>query len=60
MDLRLQLLLDMLEVGEATDWSLRPSTAAKYRALRCFLRALPPDSEEFRRVAQHVTSSGSE
>ncbi|XP_076466190.1 uncharacterized protein LOC143297656 [Babylonia areolata] len=52
-----QLIKDMVDVSEATGWTARPGVQAKYRALRCNLTHLPPDSAERKHVCEDVLSS---
>ncbi|XP_053398285.1 protein mono-ADP-ribosyltransferase PARP4-like [Mercenaria mercenaria] len=52
-----QLVKDMISVSEATDFSLRASTPAKYRALRCGIDSLSTTSTEFHTVKQLIEES---
>ena len=52
-----QLIRDMKAVSEATNWSQRSSTEAKYTALRCDLQPLTPGSSEFCRVRDQILNS---
>ena len=47
----------MKAVSEATNWSQRSSTEAKYTALRCDLQPLTPGSSEFCRVRDQILNS---
>uniref|UniRef100_A0A3Q3BIU5 Poly [ADP-ribose] polymerase n=1 Tax=Kryptolebias marmoratus TaxID=37003 RepID=A0A3Q3BIU5_KRYMA len=46
-----QLIRDVLSVSEMTLRSPEPSCVGKYRALRCSIEVLPPDSAAFQNVA---------
>ncbi|XP_030850626.1 protein mono-ADP-ribosyltransferase PARP4 isoform X5 [Strongylocentrotus purpuratus] len=52
-----QLLTDVHSVCEATDWSLRASTGAKYRTLRCHIEQIPSESAEYQQVLQQIQDS---
>uniref|UniRef100_A0A8C0JCS0 Poly [ADP-ribose] polymerase n=1 Tax=Chelonoidis abingdonii TaxID=106734 RepID=A0A8C0JCS0_CHEAB len=49
-----QLIRDMLNVCETSMSSPNPPSLAKYRALRCKIEAINPNSEEFLNVKQQV------
>uniref|UniRef100_A0A674JDU8 Poly [ADP-ribose] polymerase n=1 Tax=Terrapene triunguis TaxID=2587831 RepID=A0A674JDU8_9SAUR len=49
-----QLIRDMLNVCETSMSSPNPPSLAKYRALRCKIQAINPNSEEFLNVKQQV------
>uniref|UniRef100_A0A8C3IAS6 Poly [ADP-ribose] polymerase n=1 Tax=Chrysemys picta bellii TaxID=8478 RepID=A0A8C3IAS6_CHRPI len=49
-----QLIRDMLNVCETSTSSPNPPSLAKYRALRCKIQAINPNSEEFLNVKQQV------
>lgn len=49
-----QLIRDVLNVSEMTMGSSAPSSLGKYRAMRCSIDAVPPDSPEFQAVAALV------
>ena len=52
-----QLIRDMHAVSEATGWSKRSSSDAKYTALSCDLRLLDPASNEFCDIRDHIVNS---
>ncbi|XP_077946715.1 protein mono-ADP-ribosyltransferase PARP4 isoform X2 [Gasterosteus aculeatus] len=52
-----QLIRDVLNVSEMTMGSSAPSSLGKYRAMRCSIDAVPPDSPEFQAVAALVRDS---
>ncbi|CAG08214.1 unnamed protein product [Tetraodon nigroviridis] len=52
-----QLIRDLLNVSEMTLRSSAPSCLGKYRALRCSLEAVPPNSSEFLDVAAQLQHS---
>ncbi|KAL5457332.1 hypothetical protein EMCRGX_G034580 [Ephydatia muelleri] len=55
-----QLVRDLVCVSESTNWSVRSSTEAKYRALRCEIRPLDPLTQEYERVSNHVLGTQDE
>ena len=55
--LSFQLIRDVRSVSEATDWSVRGSTEAKYRTLRCYIEHLSQDSTEHQEITRHIQSS---
>uniref|UniRef100_A0A3B3ZW43 Poly [ADP-ribose] polymerase n=1 Tax=Periophthalmus magnuspinnatus TaxID=409849 RepID=A0A3B3ZW43_9GOBI len=52
-----QLIRDILNVSEMTLGSAIPSSVGKYRALRCGIEAVPPDSLEFEAVTSLINNS---
>uniref|UniRef100_A0A3B3ZVL4 Poly [ADP-ribose] polymerase n=1 Tax=Periophthalmus magnuspinnatus TaxID=409849 RepID=A0A3B3ZVL4_9GOBI len=52
-----QLIRDILNVSEMTLGSAIPSSVGKYRALRCGIEAVPPDSLEFEAVTSLLQTS---
>ena len=52
-----QLIRDMRSVSEATNWSRRSSSDAKYTALRCDITHLDPASSEYRDIRDHIINS---
>uniref|UniRef100_A0A8C4RR99 Poly [ADP-ribose] polymerase n=1 Tax=Erpetoichthys calabaricus TaxID=27687 RepID=A0A8C4RR99_ERPCA len=42
-----QLIRDIVNVSESTFWSRTPSSLAKYRALRCSIEHIEPETEEY-------------
>ncbi|XP_046570901.1 protein mono-ADP-ribosyltransferase PARP4-like [Haliotis rubra] len=52
-----QLIRDMISVSEATNWSTRSSTEAKYRALRCNIGHLESHDPQHKLVRDLVESS---
>eukprot|EP00731_Ephydatia_muelleri_P031972 Em0023g479a len=55
-----RLVRDLVCVSESTNWSVRSSTEAKYRALRCEIRPLDPLTQEYERVSNHVLGTQDE
>ncbi|XP_064167801.1 protein mono-ADP-ribosyltransferase PARP4 [Anguilla rostrata] len=47
-----QLIRDMLKVSEATLWNPTASCLGKYRALRCSIEPVPPESPDFLSVSK--------
>lgn len=58
--LLLQLVKDMVGVGESTNWATRSSAEAKYRALRCEVELLDPVSLEYADIRDHIFNSQDE
>ncbi|CAG2240013.1 PARP2_3_4 [Mytilus edulis] len=52
-----QLIRDIINVGEATDWSDDATTVAKYKALKCHVTQLDPSTDEFDHVTKLVKST---
>nr|XP_054753684.1 protein mono-ADP-ribosyltransferase PARP4-like [Lytechinus pictus] len=52
-----QVLSDVHSVCEATDWSMRGSTEAKYRTLRCHMELLASESAEYEQISQQIQDS---
>ncbi|KAK3106810.1 hypothetical protein FSP39_000300 [Pinctada imbricata] len=52
-----QLIKDLHEVSEATDWSTSASTAAKFWALRCHVTCLDQSHEEFNQIKNLILES---
>ncbi|XP_063954630.1 protein mono-ADP-ribosyltransferase PARP4-like isoform X5 [Lytechinus pictus] len=52
-----QLLSDVHSVCEATDWSMRGSTEAKYRTLRCHMELLGSESAEYEQISKQIQDS---
>ncbi|XP_071788645.1 protein mono-ADP-ribosyltransferase PARP4-like [Asterias amurensis] len=55
-----QLIKDIVNVSESTDWSQRSSSQARYHAIQCFLSYLPPNHPEFTKIRDFFieTSTG--
>jgi len=47
----------MVSVSEATNWSVKGATDAKYHALRCSIEHLPSTHPEFKLIREHVAQS---
>ncbi|XP_071788483.1 protein mono-ADP-ribosyltransferase PARP4-like [Asterias amurensis] len=45
-----QLIKDIVNVSESTDWSQRSSSQARYHAIQCFISYLPPNHPEFVKI----------
>ncbi|XP_072301138.1 protein mono-ADP-ribosyltransferase PARP4 [Eucyclogobius newberryi] len=52
-----QLIRDILNVSEMTLGSAVPSSMGKYRALRCGIEGVPPESSEFKAVTSLLRNS---
>ncbi|KAM8854716.1 protein mono-ADP-ribosyltransferase PARP4 isoform 2-T2 [Spinachia spinachia] len=52
-----QLIRDVLSVSEITMGSSAPSSLGKYRAMRCSIDAVPPDTSEFQAVTALLQDS---
>ncbi|MBN3294535.1 PARP4 polymerase, partial [Polypterus senegalus] len=53
-----QLIRDIVNVSESTFWSPTPSSLAKYRALRCSIEHLEPETEEYFNLTKLLTPHG--
>lgn len=53
----MQLIKDMVSVGESTNWLTRRSLYSKYRALKCHIEWLQHESDEFKKIQEHVNAS---
>ena len=52
-----QMIKDMVAVSEATNWSTRSSTEAKYKALRCRVEGLDTTEAEYKQIKEHMLQS---
>ncbi|ESO93254.1 hypothetical protein LOTGIDRAFT_119348, partial [Lottia gigantea] len=52
-----QLIRDMISVTEATNWSIRSSSEAKYKALRCHIQHLDSNNTQFHTVKNNILQS---
>jgi hypothetical protein len=55
-----QMLRDMLTVNELTNWNVRASIEAKYRALKCHIKTLNASTPEFQTIVDLIQSSTDE
>lgn len=51
------MIKDMVAVSEATAWSTRSSTEAKYKALRCRIECLEMTQFEYKQIKEHIVQS---
>lgn len=51
------MLRDMLTVNELTNWNIKASIEAKYRALKCHIEIVKNDTHEFRTISDTISSS---
>lgn len=51
------MLRDMLTVNELTNWNVKASIEAKYRALKCHIETLDHDSQEYSTINEMIRSS---
>ena len=56
----LQLVRDMVAVGESTGWAARSSTEARYRSLRCEVTHEDPASPVYQRICKQILESQDE
>ena len=56
----LQLVRDMVAVGESTGWAARSSTEARYRSLRCEVTHEDPASPVYQRIWKQILESQDE
>ncbi|CAF2617524.1 unnamed protein product [Rotaria sp. Silwood2] len=52
-----QMLRDMLTVNELTNWNVKASIEAKYRALKCHIETVNSSTSEFKNVVKLIQSS---
>lgn len=52
-----QLVRDMVAVSETTNWSVRSGPEAKFKALRCDIERLEPESPEYGSVRDHLLNT---
>ena len=51
------MLRDTLTVNELTNWNIKGSTEAKYRALKCHLETINSSTSEYKNIAKLIQSS---
>lgn len=51
------MLRDMLTVNELTNWNVKASIEAKYRALKCHIETIKHDTQEYSRINEMINSS---
>jgi hypothetical protein len=51
------MLRDMLTVNELTNWNVKASIEAKYRALKCHIETVASSTSEFKNIANLIQSS---
>ncbi len=51
------MLRDLLTVNELTNWNIKASIEAKYRALKCHIETLGSDTQEYARINDMINSS---
>ncbi|KAK2557988.1 Protein mono-ADP-ribosyltransferase PARP4 [Acropora cervicornis] len=54
-----QLIKDMVNISESTNWQARRSVYSKYRSLKCHIECLQRGSDEFQSIQECVNSSES-
>ncbi|XP_015756071.1 PREDICTED: poly [ADP-ribose] polymerase 4-like [Acropora digitifera] len=54
-----QLIKDMVNISESTNWQARRSVYSKYRSLKCYIECLQRGSDEFQSIQECVNSSES-
>ena len=52
-----QMLRDLSTVNELTNWNVKASIQAKYRALKCHIETLAKETSEFRTLAENVAAA---
>ncbi|CAF1006245.1 unnamed protein product [Adineta ricciae] len=52
-----QMLRDMLTINELTNWNIKASIEAKYRALKCHIESIEKDSHEYATINSMIHSS---
>ena len=51
------MLRDMVTVNELTNWNIKASIEAKYRALKCHIETVENDSHEYQTIKDMINSS---
>jgi hypothetical protein len=51
------MLRDMLTVNELTNWNIKASIEAKYRALKCHIETVGHDTHEYTTISDMISSS---
>jgi hypothetical protein len=51
------MLRDLLTVNELTNWNVKASIEAKYRALKCHIETLGNDTQEYATISDMIASS---
>lgn len=51
------MLRDLSTVNELTNWNVKASIQAKYRALKCHIESLGKETEEFRTLTEKIDAS---
>lgn len=51
------MLRDMLTINELTNWNLKASIEAKYRALKCHIETVNNSTPEFKDIVNLIQSS---
>ena len=51
------MLRDMLTVNELTNWNIKASIEAKYRALKCHIETIEHDTQEYTNISDMITAS---
>ncbi|CAF4031559.1 unnamed protein product [Rotaria sp. Silwood2] len=52
-----QMLRDMVTVNELTNWNIKASIEAKYRALKCHIETIKNDTHEYATICNMISSS---
>ena len=51
------MLRDLLTVNELTNWNVKASIDAKYRAMKCHIETIGKDSHEYQTLSATISSS---
>jgi hypothetical protein len=54
---KIQMLRDMVTVNELTNWNIKASIEAKYRALKCHIETIKHDTQEYQTIKEMINSS---
>ncbi|CAF0923046.1 unnamed protein product [Rotaria sordida] len=52
-----QMLRDMITINELTNWNIKASIEAKYRALKCHIETVKNDTHEYATISKMISSS---
>jgi hypothetical protein len=55
--LKIQMLRDMVTINELTNWNIKASIEAKYRALKCHIETIENETFEYRTINEMINSS---
>lgn len=51
------MLRDLVTVNELTNWNVKASIEAKYRALQCHIETIDKETQEFKQLDEMIRNS---